>query len=80
MVKLGPAFSKLPIESATATDPQPTRPVDSVNTANRNLAYVVDSTEMADTQPSRHIDSVYMADCNNPHTIDSTPVADLHVP
>ena len=50
------------------------------NTADSNLAYVVDSTEVADAQPSRHVDSVYTADRNNPHTIDSTPVADLHIP
>ena len=79
-VKLGPAFSKLLIESATATDPQPEGPVNSVNTADSNLAYVIDSTEVADAQPSRHVNSVYMAHRDNPHTIDSTLVADLHVP
>ena len=79
-VKLGPASSKLPIESASATNPQPVGPVDSVNTADSNLVHIVDSTEVANTQPLCHVDSVYMANHDHLHTIDSTPVADLHVP
>ena len=79
-VKLGPTSSKLLVESTTATDPQPEGPVDSVNTANSSLTYVVNSTEVADAQPSHHVNSVYTADCDHPHTIDSTPVADLHLP
>ena len=79
-VKLGPASSKLLVESASATDPQPVGPVNSVNTADSNLAYVVDSTEVADAQPSHHIDSVYTADRDHLHTIDSTLVADLNLP
>ena len=79
-MKLGPASSKLLVESATATGPQPMGPDISVNTADSNLTYIVDSTVVADAQPFRHIDSVSMADRDHPHTIDSTLVADLHLP
>ena len=79
-MKLGPASSKLLIKSASATDPQPVRPIDSVNTADSDLTHIVDSTEVADAQPPCHIDSVYMADHDHLHTIDSTLVADLHLP
>ena len=80
MVKLGPASSKLLIKSASATDPQPVGPIDSVNTADSNLAHIVNSTEVADAQPPCHVNSVYTADHDHLHTIDSTQVADLHLP
>ena len=76
MVKLGPASSKLLVRSTTVINPQPVGPVDSVNTADSNLAYVVDSTEVANTQSSHHIDSVYTANCDHPHTINSSFLAD----
>ena len=77
-MKLGPASSKLLVESATATDPLPVGPVDSVNDS--NLAHIIDSTEVADTQPPCHVNSVYTANHNHLHTIDSTLVANLHLP
>ena len=80
MVKLGPASSKLLIEPASATNPQPIGSVDSVNTADSDLAHIVNSTEVADAQPPCHIDSVYTADHDHLHTIDSTQVADLYLP